>query len=94
MTGININHNESRISANDDNILRLADKGAVKIGNGKYLADNENIEIAPSNTYEGCIRYNEEDKCLELCNGYNWIPLGGTLLVDDSIIWGMIFSGK
>lgn len=94
MTNINIDHKNCLISADSDNILKLADKGAIKIGNGTYLAENELIEISPNKKYEGCIRYNAELSALEYCNGREWIALGGTLLVDDSIIWGMIFSGK
>lgn len=94
MAGINIDHKNGKITAADDKIIQLADKGAVKIGNGKYLANNASIEITPRPEYTGCIRYNEDNKSLELCTGYEWKPLGGDLLVNDSIIWGLLFSGK
>lgn len=94
MAGINIDHKKGRIESTDDKILKLAEKGAVKIGNGKYLSNNASIEITPRPEYAGCIRYNEDTKTLELCTGYMWKPLGGDLLLNDSIVWGMIFSGK
>jgi len=94
MTGITINNVNSEIDAGDNKVLNLASKGAVKVGDGTYLTGNTITEIAPKAEYEGCLRYNENTQTLEICTKTAWIPLGGDLHLDNSIVWGMIFSGK
>jgi len=94
MTGITIDNVNSHIDAGDNRVLKLAEKGAVKIGDGTYLSGNTTLEIAPKTEYEGCIRYNEARQVLQICTKTGWVDLGGDLHLDKSIIWGMIFSGK
>lgn len=91
MTGLTIDNKKSLIDAGSNKIVRVADKGAVKIGNGHYLSGGQDVEIAPKSEYEGCIRYNEDKHMLELATNSEWKPLGGQLSTDDTMIWGMIF---
>jgi hypothetical protein len=91
MTGITIDNKQSLIDAGDNRIVKLADKGAVRIGNGHYLSGTRSIEIAPKPEYEGCLRYNSETQTLEIATASEWKPLGGQLTTDDTMIWGMIF---
>jgi len=90
MTGITIDNKKSLIDAGENKILKLADKGAVKIGNGHYLSGNQSIEIAPKAEYEGCLRYNDDKHQLEIATATEWKPLGGQITVDDTIIWSLI----
>lgn len=90
MTGITIDNKQSLIDAGDNKVLKLAEKGAVKIGNGHYLSGNASIEIAPKAEYEGCLRYNNETHMLEIATATEWKPLGGQLTTDDTIIWALI----
>lgn len=90
MTGITIDNKNSLIDAGTNRVVRLANKGAVRIGNGHYLSGNKSIEIAPKAEYEGCIRYNNETQTLEVATATEWKPLGGQLTTDDTIIWGLI----
>lgn len=90
MTGITIDNKKSLIDAGENKVLRLAEKGAVRIGNGHYLSGGQRVEIAPKPEYAGCLRFNEETSMLEIATATEWKPLGGQITTDDTIIWALI----
>ena len=68
---ININHKNSTIITDDDTLIQITDKGALKVGDGTYLDELGNSqEIEPNQNYKGAIRFNEDHQCLQLCDGY------------------------
>jgi len=85
-----INNKLPLIDVGDNRIVKLANKGAVRIGNGHYLSGTKSIEIAPKAEYEGCLCYNSEAQKLEIANASKWKPLGGQLTTNDTMIWNII----
>lgn len=92
MTAININHKNGIISTDDDSVITLGVKGAVKLGNGTYLDElGELQEIDPSQEYEGVIRYNSDRGCLQVCDGSQWKDVLGQYKQTSNIVWSLLF---
>lgn len=89
---INLNHKTSTISTDDDTLLFLTDKGAVKVGDGTYLDELGNSqEIEPNENYKGAIRFNEDHQCLQQCDGKKWKDINGYYKQTSGIVWSLLF---
>lgn len=92
MTSINIDHNKGIISTESDSILYIADKGAVKIGDGTYLDELGNSrEIEARKDYIGAMRYNKDRGCLQICDGTKWKDVLGHYKQTSNIVWSLLF---
>lgn len=88
---ININHKENIISVKDE-LLKISTTGAVKIGNGKYLNELDDIsEIEPSDDYKGALRYNEDLGLMEYCDGKQWRTINGQYKQTSNIVYSLLF---
>ena len=86
---INLDHSRGKITT-ADGCLILNDNGSVKVGNGMTLPNsNENGILI---NYEGAIRFNEESKKLEYCNGDSWVEFSTENIESkDSVIYSLLF---
>lgn len=92
MSSININHNTTTISTDDDSMLSITEKGAIKIGNGMYLDELGNpLEIEPKEKYRGALRFNEEKGILQYCDGTRWRDINGQYKQVSEIVWSLLF---
>lgn len=92
MTSINIDHKKGIISTDDDTILYLSDKGAIKIGQGTYLDELGNSqEIEAREQYIGAMRYNTDRNCLQICDGKKWKDVLGHYKQTSNIVWSLLF---
>jgi len=93
MTAINLDHKTSTISTDDNAVLQLQTTGGVKIGTGLYLdeLDGEVKEIEVQAAYKGAIRYNDENGCLQYCDGTKWININGRYNQTSNIVWSLLF---
>lgn len=89
---ININHKDSTIITDDDTLIQITDKGALKVGDGTYLDELGNSqEIEPNENYKGAIRFNEDHQCLQLCDGYKWKDINGRYKQTSGIVYSLLF---
>ena len=92
MASINIDHKNGLISTETDNILYLANKGAIKIGDGTYLDELGNSqEIQINEHYIGVMRYNVDGGCLQICDGKKWKDVLGQYKQTSNIVWSLLF---
>lgn len=87
---INIDHTEQSINVDDNSCLTLNENGAVLLGSGITIPDTSD-SISLSN-FEGSLRFNENTKKVEYCDGEKWV----TLMTKDendqeSTIFSIIF---
>lgn len=88
MTSINIDNKNGIILTDEDKIVKIADKGALQLGSGEYLSENNDISLE---NYEGALRYNKERKCLQVCDGSVWRDVKGEYKQTSHIIWSLLF---
>lgn len=86
MSAININHDTCTISTNNNELLILSDKGAVKLGSGSYLDEIPNLD-----EYKGALRYNEDKGVIQYCDGIKWIDIDGDYKQTSLITWSLLF---
>lgn len=92
MTSINIDHKTSTITTDNDTILNLSEKGAIKIGQGTYLDELGNSqEIEAREQYIGAMRYNTDRNCLQICDGKKWKDVLGHYKQTSNIVWSLLF---
>ena len=89
---ININHKNSTIITDDDTLIQITDKGALKVGDGTYLDELGNSqEIEPNQNYKGAIRFNEDHQCLQLSYCYKWKDINGHYKQTSGIVYSLLF---
>ena len=89
---ININHKNSTIITDDDTLIQITDKGALKVGDGTYLDELGNSqEIEPNQNYKGAIRFNEDHQFLQLCYFYKWKDINGHYKQTSGIVYSLLF---
>jgi hypothetical protein len=92
MGAINLNHNTSTISTGDTTPLGLQVKGGIKIGEGTYLnEDNEVEDFEIQESYKGALRYNSDLGCLQVCDGKTWNSINGQYKYTSDIVWSLLF---
>lgn len=92
MAAVNIDHKNGIIYAENDGLLKITEKGAIKLGNGIYLDEGGNtVDIEPREEYKGALRYNEELGLLQYCDGYSWRNVNGEYKQTSQIIWSLLF---
>lgn len=89
---ININHKTTTIVTDNDELLQIANKGAIIISDGTYLNESkEEIEIKPLKEYEGALRYNKEKGIMQYCDGIKWRDINGDYKKTSEIVWSLLF---
>ena len=88
MAAINIDNKNGIIFTNNDEIVKIGNKGALQLGCGEYL-DEEDSEIMKK--CEGAMRYNSERKCLQVCDGERWKDIRGRYKQTSNIVWSLLF---
>lgn len=92
MAGIDINHDDSSIITDKDTVLKITENGAVKIGNGTYLDELGNPQtISANEKYKGGIKYNENTKTIQYCDGTSWKDFSYGVEETPGIIWAITF---
>lgn len=67
---ITINHNTGTIYNEDNEPIKIGDKGGIRIGTGDALPDTgDNGELEK---YIGYVRTNPVTGVLQMCDGKNW----------------------
>lgn len=91
---ININHSTSSIVSSDGSYIELSKNGVVKIGKGINaqgdIIDNSDPLILKE--YEGAVRFNEDTRKMEFCDGTKWIEF--SIKEDDEntpMVYSMLF---
>lgn len=88
---INIDHSQQSINVEGNGCLILNENGSVLLGGAITLPDTHNESISLSD-YEGALRFNEETKKLEYCDGNKWIELlTNDIDSKESTIFSLLF---
>lgn len=91
---INVNHPDTTVKTFDGSFLQIADGGAVKIGYGINL-DEDNVDNADETAlieYAGAIRFNNNTKKLEYCDGTQWLTFVTEQTNEDiPTVYAMLF---
>jgi hypothetical protein len=88
MASINIDNKNGQIITSDDAIVKIGNKGAILLGNGEYLEEENGVDLSK---YAGAMRFNKERKCLQVCDGTVWKDIKGPYKQTSNIVWSMLF---
>jgi len=91
---ININHSTSSILSSDGSCIELSKNGVVKIGKGINakgdMIDNKDPKVLKE--YEGTLRFNDDTKKMEYCDGSRWLEISTEEDTDKSqMVYSMLF---
>ena len=91
---INVNHPETTVKTFDGSHLQIADGGAIKIGYGISINEDDINNVSPETLAEfaGTIRFNKNTHKMEYCDGTTWVQFVTENSAEDiPTVYAMLF---